>query len=634
MLALNPLRTIKVLDPRVMISNERTYAILEGGQQVSYKAYTTTSVSSDSIQFSAAPPSPQIIVDRKIYLTLPVRLYFSTNAPVAGKPLLRAGMDGPRAYPIASSISNIAAVLNNSTITMNTSDVIQPLLRYNTGQQLKIGDYSLTPSMLDQAQNYSDLYLSNRSPLQFYSDTVDGVGESRSAFPFTIVFNNENEACVDMVVTEQLMLPPLYWGSGNMGGFIHLQTFDLNINFLAATPYRMWSHDEVSDPASIPGPITGGKFAFANFESIAALAWSYPEAAQPTLNFCYITPRELSSIPRSVTYPYFTIDRYPTPINDIDPGANYSISCGNIQLGSIPRRIYVAVRPDNNVLAANPNTPDVFASIDKISVNWGNSSGLLASATKNQLYCMSLKNHLNQTWVQWSGSAVNSAGVPFVSGGTSNPPVKGVGGLRIGTCGGPLCIEMSTDIGLNSSECPGQLGNYMLQIDIQGKNCNLSKKVKLTAYIIIVSEGIFTLESNQGIAQIGVVSKTDVLTAQQHISDYINYEDIQEVYGGASGNFLTGIKKFGKNLWHSLKPKLQAAYEVGKKALPYASTALNVARFLAAGKGGSYAGGEMEDNNCCNNCRGRGCMQCSNSIQRHGGKMITRDQLRQRMDNI
>jgi len=452
-LALNPLRTIKCLDPRVMISNERTYAILEGGSQVSFKQYSTTSVANDTIQFSCPPPSPNIIVNRKVYFTLPVRLAFFSNAPNANN-LIRPRADGPRAYPIANSLSNIAVTINNTTVTLNTSDVIQSLLRYNTGNYLKTHDYSLSPSTLDQSQNYSDLYTSNRSPLQFYADTADEVDEARSGFPFTIVVNTPSAAVIDMVLTEEIYLPPFYWGCGNMGGFIGVQTMDFNINFLGATPYRMWSHDAVSNSGSAPGAITSAQFALTGFTSIVNLPFSYAQQ-QPILNFEYITPKELQTIPRSVTYPYFVIDRYPTPFGTINSNAQATISSNNIQLNSIPRRMYIACRPDNSVLYANPNTPDSFAAITGISVNWANNSGLLSSASQYQLYLMSLKNHCNQSWTQWSGGPVNLAGV-FPTGGTISPPVAATGGSYIGACCGPLCIEFGTDIGLGDSEAPGQ----------------------------------------------------------------------------------------------------------------------------------------------------------------------------------
>jgi len=175
---------------------------------------------------------------------------------------------------------------------------------------------------------------------------------------------------------------------------------------------------------------------------------------------------------------------------------------------------------------------------------------------------------------------------------------------------------------------------------------NQSNAVNYTLYIITVSEGTFCIENNRSVAQIGVISKTDILTAKQHISDFVNYEDVQDVMGG---NFLTGLKKFGKNLWHHLKPKLHAAYEFGKKALPYVSSALNAARFVApllAAGDGAYAGGARVGGQLvggCRNCYGRGCAQCGQSHgyggarvggSTVGGKMICREHLRQRLENI
>lgn len=606
-----------------MISNERTYAILEGGSQVSFKQYTTTSVSNDTIQWSCPPPSPSIIVNRRVYVQIPVRLKFTTDAPVIGKKLISPMHDALRAFPIASSISNIAVTINNTTVTLNTSDVIHALLRYNTGQYLKTHEYSMTPSMLDQSQNYSDLAEGLRSPLQFYADSCDEGVEPRASFPMVVVENTENSAVIDTVLCEQLFLPPFYWGAGNMGGLINVQTLDFNVNFLGATANRMWSHDP--DHPGAGGPITSSAFAFTNFTSLHPTNFQFSQA-QPIIQFEYITPKELQTIPRSVTYPYFIIDRYPTPFGDIAPNESKIISSNNLQLNTIPRRLYIYCRPDNTVLYKNPNTPDCYAKINNISINWANQSGLLSSASSQQLYQISIKNHCNMTWSQWSGGPVYY-GNSFTQ--------------KIGTVGSVLCIEFGTDIGLGDSECPGILGNYMLQIDVNVQNMNQTKTINYTLYIVTISEGVFTIENNRSIAQVGVVSKTDVLTAKQHMSDYVNYEDIQDVQGG---NMMTGVKKYSQNLWQFLKPKLQAAYRIGKKAAPYISGALTAAKYvapllMAAGGGGAYAGGELVGGarvGGCQNCYGKGCTQCGQCYQQYGsstvgGKMVSRDQLKQNL---
>lgn len=219
------LEVTKVKDPITILKNKREYAVLEGGQQVSWKPFTTTSVSTSSIQFSTPPPSGSIIVDRKQYLMLPIRLTFTGTAPV-GEVLLNVGQDAPRAFPISSAIDVLQVTINNQGVSINMGDVIQGLLHFHTDEELLNLDYSMTPNMLDQAQSYAALFGANRNPLGFYGDSQDQNIMPRGGFPFTIVSNTNTSAVVDMLCCEPLFLSPFYWGLQNESGFYNVTTMD------------------------------------------------------------------------------------------------------------------------------------------------------------------------------------------------------------------------------------------------------------------------------------------------------------------------------------------------------------------------------------------------------------------------
>jgi hypothetical protein len=53
--AVNPLHTIRVLDPRINFGNPRQYAVVSGGTQVSWKPFMSTSYSNSSFNFSCPP---------------------------------------------------------------------------------------------------------------------------------------------------------------------------------------------------------------------------------------------------------------------------------------------------------------------------------------------------------------------------------------------------------------------------------------------------------------------------------------------------------------------------------------------------------------------------------------------------
>ena len=70
----------------------------------------------------------------------------------------------------------------------------------------------------------------------------------------------------------------------------------------------------------------------------------------------------------------------------------------------------------------------------------------MSSASKQDLYKMSVKNGCNMSWQQWAGDAVQTL---------SN-------GASFGTVGSVLAIDFGDDIGLDSTLAPGILGTLIV----------------------------------------------------------------------------------------------------------------------------------------------------------------------------
>lgn len=602
-LNLTPLSVVEVRDPRTVIRSKE-YALLKGGSQVSWKPYTTTSISSSSIQYSCPPPSPKIWIDRKLYHQLPVRIALNCATP-NGFPLLRAQYDSPRAFPVSSSTNTLTVNINNTAVSMNQSDIIQALLRYNTTAMLKEHDYSMTPSCLDQSQEYNDLLGSVRNPLGQYGDSNDESVMGRGGFTdYRIMLNTPTQAIIDCVFVEPIFLSPFYWGNGNATAFIGVQTMDFNFTFLANSGFRMWSHNDKG--ANAPGAITSCQTVFSNFGQLNAQPFAFGSVV-PTLLFNYITPQQLQSIPSAMQYSFFNIDRYPTDFPALGPNISTTLTSNNIQLQSIPRRLYIYARNNNATLQLNPTYTDTYLAINSLTLNWNNHSGLFSSATAYDLYKMSVKNHCNMSWTQWSG------GPTYINGSLS---------ALGGTVGSILCIEFATDIGLADDEVPGKLGTYQLQLNVNVTNTNQLNNVNPTLYIVVVSEGCFNILDQRSVSQIGIVSTQDILDAKQHLADYVDYETIQEVNGG---NFLSGISKFGHNILEKIRPIAKKIYEIGKKVAPYVKTGINIAKTVAPflmGLGehdGGVLVGDHEN------------YDYGNGMPVGGGKMMKRSQLKNRL---
>lgn len=364
----------------------------------------------------------------------------------------------------------------------------------------------------------------------------------------------------------------------NGSGFFNVNTMDFNFTFLGNAGFRMWSHDAVS--TGIATTLSTASVQFNNFGSSPAFSYSL---TQPTLLFTYITPNETQVIPYNmpITYPYFDVQRYPNDSNNaVTAGSQALLVSNNIQLSSIPRRLYVYVRRRNADLYSTSQYPDTFFSIENISMQFQNKNGLLSSASKQQLYEMSVKNHCNMDWTQWSGGKVN------------NPNLTS----QYGTIGSVLCIEFASDIGLDSIEAPGKLGQYMLQVNVTCTNVS-KNPITPTLYVVVVSEGSFTIEGlGKASTNIGVITSQDILDAQAN--PFVDYKDVEEVNGG---NFLSGLKDFGRRILSIAKPVNEFLKDthlisnvLGKIPYPIAQNIASAARSVGYGEGYGTEEGAMK----------------------------------------
>jgi hypothetical protein len=261
--------------------------------------------------------------------------------------------------------------------------------------------------------------------------------------------------------------------------------------------------------------------------------------------------------------------------------------------------MYIYARQQNQYLSYY--STDTFMAINNISLNWNNRQGLLSSATQQDLYKISVKNGYSGSWEEWSGYTYT----PFVvnSGVTPNEPTY------IGTSGSVLCLEFGTDIGLRDTEAPGMLGTYQLQINVNCTNTNqlstlpippgmnsLGESLIPSLYIVIISEGIFTIENNRSIAQIGVISKEDILNSQQ--MPHINYNTVMAMQG--SGDFFGKLKRISKDVLRGIKKYGPGAMKAADRACdvigpmnPGAQRACNAYKTgkRIAGVGGTRVGG-------------------------------------------
>ena len=174
--------------------------------------------------------------------------------------------------------------------------------------------------------------------------------------------------------------------------------------------------------------------------------------------------------------------------------------------------------------AQNWNYASSFLTINNISVNFNNASGLLASATQQDLYNLSFANGSAQSFYEFRGFADNAA----------LPPGAGQGGVEtIATTGSLLVLNPVYNFSLPSYLSSSSLGQYQFQFNLTVTNQYDFSIVQPEICIITMNSGLFATQ--QGTSQIftGILTKEQVLrTKEQNPVPHLASNEYKRLVGG------------------------------------------------------------------------------------------------------
>jgi hypothetical protein len=162
----------------------------------------------------------------------------------------------------------------------------------------------------------------------------------------------------------------------------------------------------------------------------------------------------------------------------------------------MPSKFLICVRLP--VALQTVSLPSTFLTITNISINLNNASGLLSSSQAVDLWKISKKNGSNQTWSQFSGSAIKAV-VPAVAGDD--------GFVVVPTGGSLLVLDPAINLSLPETLSNGSLGSYNFQANITVKN-QYGFAIQPEVVVVCVNDGI--LVNNQGTS----TTYTGILTRQ------------------------------------------------------------------------------------------------------------------------
>jgi len=560
-------KCVLIEDSRIAsITNEEVFGVQSSGSQSTYQQFQSVSASNSSVVFNVQVPSENILIDR--HLLIQSTLTFTVNAGSAtdvnyqvpiGDTVFNYGLtESLQAFPLNSLFTTTQCTINNVSTSTNTQDVLPMLMRMNDKRMLSRYN-SMTPSLPDDAYGlYADGILTNNNTLAGINNNgYDLDFAPRGAFPVSVVVQHfiagvlTDASVVSTAVTDTwkiiitgtftepfLALSPfINCEPDNQAGLVGVNNMSFVLN-VDNTCKRLLStaNTQILNGALVPayinplGGVTLGSptqaVGFANTRLL--------------FNFLSLQPSQYAKISTKNIVPYLDYPRYLTTFTNSNPigaGLEDSITSQNIQLNQVPDLIIICARiPMSSQNIANSSS---FLQINGISVNFNNSSGLLASATRNDLYNISYKNGSAQSYYEFGGDALANLNPPAVGGGA---------GQFLPTTGSLLVLNPCYDFSLPDYLSSSSLGQYQLQFNLRVRN-QFGYSIVPELCIITVNSGIFATQ--QGTSQIftGILTKQMVLTTkEQNPIPHLESDEYKRLVGGKMINRgMSGLYNFVKH---------------------------------------------------------------------------------------
>ena len=573
-LGLSRINLVKTVDPRIDIEKlqKHLYAVENCAIQNTYQTFPVSNASPTNIAAVCNPPNRGVFVDPLFFLEVIFVITFNgvsagdgiallqcaglqlttSPPPVSGTTVGNMYYDAPRAYPLSEAISNVQVTMNNDNNSTNLNVYHRALTRYLNNVDCQDGYESYTPSMLDQFLEYSQGVGTARSELTSYSHNP--LQCPRGGFIDCTVQKNtstgdSDQAVVYLHVMEPMYLSPLSYGCNfKRPAFLQLDTVTLNVNFggrgtgpLGGLAGALWSHADVS--ASFPASMitsTSVSIAMAQF------------------NFHYMTPPLSMELPKQIAYPYTQPIYYSTVnTNAIASGAEGIINLQNIQLNSIPQKMYLWVALQD--VATDMTKTDTYLEIKKVNITFNNSTGILASASEYDLYNISRRNGFNGSWRQFSNDV-----------------------------GSVVCLQFGEDIPLSSDIlAAGTRGSYNFSAQLTVNN-NYGTSIVAVASALFIHEGVFVIDSGKCYREVGILTQNEVLDTKKDDHPAVDQPDALAAAGGLSWSEFLGYLKKGTrgaiNLAKNIVPNVAPQYNPAVEAVDTLAKTIGIGRKRAGGR--------------------------------------------------
>lgn len=179
---------LAVIDSRI-VQSRPAYAVEKGALSLTNAPFNAISATSSQHTYNIYVPSENVFCDRHVLWTSGVALRATVQIPTAtvvlanqGTSVIAPGKDFALApLPLNQLCQTISATINDTTSTINSQDVLTPVLRMTDSAPNRL--CRTAPTMLDTYANYNDAYGTAANPLAGYDYATDKDRVPNGAFP-------------------------------------------------------------------------------------------------------------------------------------------------------------------------------------------------------------------------------------------------------------------------------------------------------------------------------------------------------------------------------------------------------------------------------------------------------------------
>ena len=578
-----------VYDPRV-IQTKPKYAVEKGALSITNVSYNAQTANQSAQQFNVIVPSENVFIDRAVdwisggVLSIAVTLNTAPGTNIttgtAGTVIMTAGEVAPAAFPSHQCVQQMTATINDATVTVNTADVLNQVLRL---QDLAAHRKQRTcPTMLDKygleqgvgygastgvyenspLGGYSYAYETDAVPNGAYSQwwfcNLDGsVGNSTSTncvvnavgLPVAMSTTTSQTVYIRWQSTEKLLLPPFIFGDSFelSTGLFGVQNFQVQMN-MSPTPSRAIriAQQYIGRIVGTTTSVWTTAVGIPQWVTTSGIGAYAPYPFQPTLSVQFLTPALDVPLPPKSVVPYMEFPRYittglaasaastlgtPSNARGITPSSNV-LTSNTITLPNIPDLLMIYLKPsvaDATLFGSAPYTNAVVGAGTNTATGGLTWNSTIADFTLpiEQIsinfdnFSGLLSNHTQ--YQLYKMSVANGLDMDFAQwSGEARDSSSSSGSPYVSLVGGPLVLRPGRDFALSAGQAPGLVGNFTLQFSVTVGNqfASALSTSGVNLYVVPISSGFFeTIKGSSRIIK-GVLTEQDILGAPAQAEDH------------------------------------------------------------------------------------------------------------------